>query len=113
MLLFKLRKLAPVGAPLLKEKVKFVNLVTRVTSTSSLVNLHALKEILVDCERTCICYEQRQNVLKRNRMTRFFKTRPQLHTRKMKIPQKTVCHLTASRDTALCPCPQMSHPSPY
>ena len=75
MLSFKLRKLAPVGAPLLKEKVKLVNLVTRVTSTSSLVNLHALKEILVDCERTCICYE-RQNMLKRNRMTRFFKTRP-------------------------------------
>jgi hypothetical protein len=59
-----------------------------VTSTSFLVNLLALNEKLLDGERTCtsIRNDQRQNMLKHNRMSQFFKTRPQYHTRTMKIP---------------------------
>jgi hypothetical protein len=64
-------------------------MVILVTSTSVLVNLRALNETLHDGERTCICYDQSQNMLKRNRMSQFFKTRPQYHNRTMKIPQKT------------------------
>jgi hypothetical protein len=89
MLFFELSILVPVGAPLLKEKAKLLYFVKRVTSTSFLVNMRALNETLLDGERTCICFDQRQNMLKRKRMSPFFKTRPQYHTRTMKIPQKS------------------------
>lgn len=88
MLFFKLRKLTPVGAPLLEEKAKLLYFVICVTSTSFLVNLRALNEKLLDCERKCICYDQRQNMLKRNWMSPFFKIRPQFHARTMKTPRK-------------------------
>jgi len=69
MLFFKLCKLAPFGAPLLKEKAKLLYFVI-------CVNLRALNETLLDGERTCICYDQRQNMLKRNRISPFLKHAP-------------------------------------
>jgi len=65
MIFFKLRKLAPFGAALLKEKAKLLYFVKR-------VDLRTLNEMLLDGERTCICYDQRQNMLKRKRMSPFF-----------------------------------------
>lgn len=72
----KLHKLAPVGAPLLKKKAKLLYFIIRVSSTSFLVNLCSLNETLLDGERTCICYDQRQYMLNLIECRHFLKHAP-------------------------------------